>query len=115
MGSTNGPGVNGAGQYYSWSIGLGANYAYGSYQAQFALPRNVGNPYLCIRYRENGGWGGWNRISAGYADSAGTLSGNPTIGGYVGIGTNSPSTRLHVAYNAPYTQYNNSYYITYEI
>ena len=37
QGSTNGPAVNGAGQYYCWSIGLGANYAYGSYQAQFAF------------------------------------------------------------------------------
>ena len=79
MGTGNSPGVNGAGQYYSWSIGLGANYAYGSYQAQFALPRNVGNPYLCVRYREGGGWGGWNKINSGYADSAGGLTGTPNI------------------------------------
>ena len=72
-GNANSPGVNGAGQYYSWTIGLGANYGYGSasgwYGAQFALPRNVGSPYLCVRYIENGGRGGWNKISAGYADS----------------------------------------------
>jgi hypothetical protein len=69
-GSTNGPGVNGATEYYSWDIGLGAQYPFGTYRAQFALPRNVGNPYLCVRYQENGGYGGWNKISAGYADSA---------------------------------------------
>lgn len=72
MGNTNGPGVNGAGQYYSWIIGLGANYAWtgaGSYGCQFALPRNVGNPYLCVRYKENNGLGSWNKISAGYADN----------------------------------------------
>jgi hypothetical protein len=43
MGTTNGPGVNGAGQYYSWDIGLGNEYGFGTYRAQFALPRNVGN------------------------------------------------------------------------
>ena len=75
QGSTNGPGVNGAGQYYSWDIGLGANYAFGTYRAQFALPRNVSNPYLCVRYQENGGYTGWNRISAGYADTAANASG----------------------------------------
>jgi hypothetical protein len=74
VGTANGPGVNGAGQYYSWDIGLGANYAFGTYRAQFALPRNVGNPYLCVKYQENGGYGGWNRISAGYADSAENLT-----------------------------------------
>ena len=92
QGSTNGPGVNGAGQYYCWSVGLGANYAYGSYQAQFALPRNVGNPYLCVRYREEGGWGGWKKISAGADDS---LNASPTIRGNLGIGI-APTTKSHI-------------------
>ena len=54
MGTTNGPNVNSAAQYYSWDIGLGANYGFGTYRAQFALPRNATNPYLCVRYQENG-------------------------------------------------------------
>jgi hypothetical protein len=41
-----------------------------------AIGRNVGNPYLNVRYRENSVWGGWNKISAGLADN---LSGNPNI------------------------------------
>eukprot|EP00960_Hanusia_phi_P063234 765414-Hanusia_phi.AAC.1 len=34
------------------------------------MPRNVNNPYLCVRFKENSGLGGWNKISAGYADTA---------------------------------------------
>ena len=78
MGNTNGPNVNSAGQYYSWNCGLGAEYYFGSpigeYWAQFALPRNVANPYLCVRYRENVSYTGWQRISAGYANSAGSAT-----------------------------------------
>jgi hypothetical protein len=83
QGSTNGPSVNGAGQYYSWTMGLGAEYGFSSgniYAAQFALPRNVGSPYLCVRYREANTWGGWNKISAGNADGC---SGNFTASGSV--------------------------------
>ena len=72
--NTNSPLVNNAAQYYSWSIGLGAEYSYGSYEAQFALPRNKTNPYLCVRYREDGNYGDWNTLSAGYADTAGSIA-----------------------------------------
>ncbi len=41
---------------------------------------------------EAGTWGGWNKISAGAADS---LSGSPTISGNLGIGI-APVSRLHV-------------------
>jgi hypothetical protein len=41
-----------------------------------AIGRNIGNPYLNVRYIENSVWGGWNKISAGLADN---LTGNPNI------------------------------------
>ena len=83
-GETNAPQTPG-GQYYSMSLGLGTNYAFSQYVCQIAIPRDVGTPYLSIRYREGGNWQGWQNIAAGYADSAGsaaTLSaGNKTING----------------------------------
>jgi hypothetical protein len=77
QGNTNGPSVNSATQYYSWSIGLGADYAYSAYGAQFAVPRNVALPYQCVRYRDNNGvWGNWQKMSAGNADGC---TGNFTV------------------------------------
>lgn len=76
QGSGNGPGTGG-GQFYSWYIGLGNDYPAtggGSYGAMFAVDRNTSNPYLSVRYNENNSFGSWRRISAGYADSAGSLS-----------------------------------------
>ena len=71
QGSTNGPGTNSATNYYAWNIGLGSDYAYNTYAAQFALPRGVSTPYLSVRYQEAGVLGAWQKIAAGYADSAG--------------------------------------------
>jgi hypothetical protein len=71
QGSTNGPGVNSAGQYYSVYVGLGNEYpATGvAHGMQIAYPRNVSLPYIAIRYRENSTtWGSWNLTSAGRAD-----------------------------------------------
>jgi hypothetical protein len=85
LGNTNGPSVNSATQYYSWSIGLGADYPYSAYGAQFAVPRNVALPYQCVRYRDNNGvWGNWQKMSAGNADGCTgnfTVSGNLTVSG----------------------------------
>ena len=39
-------------------------------------------------------------------------AGNSYFSGYMGIGTNSPSTRLHIAGNWPFNQYNNNPCIT---
>jgi hypothetical protein len=104
MGNTNGPGVNGAGQYYSWDIGLGAEYGFGTYRAQFAIGRNVSNPYLCVRYQENGSYGGWNKISAGYADNANYSNSAGSVD-YSNIG-NRPSFMKRIYYNnAPVTPY----------
>jgi hypothetical protein len=89
--NTNSPLVNNATQYYSWSFGLGAEYAYGSYEAQFALPRNKTNPYLCVRYREDGNYGDWNTLSAGYADTAGSIA-------YANI-TGKPDLSFYLTYN----------------
>ena len=75
QGSTNSPGVNGATQYYSQNIGLGSDYAYNTYGMQLAYPRNVSSPYISVRYAENGVLGAWQKISAGYADSADKLDG----------------------------------------
>jgi alpha-tubulin suppressor-like RCC1 family protein len=77
QGSTNGPGVNGAGQYYSLYAGLGNNFlatGAGSYGMQMAFPRNVTTPYIAIRYNENNTLGSWQKISAGYADTVGTIT-----------------------------------------
>jgi hypothetical protein len=76
QGSTNGPGT-GAGQFYSWYIGLGNDYpatGSGSYGAMFAVDRNVTTPYLSVRYNENNSFGSWRRIHAGYADTAGNIT-----------------------------------------
>jgi hypothetical protein len=77
QGSTNGPGVNGATQYYSIYTGLGNDYpatGAGSYGMQIAFPRNVTTPYITIRYNEGNSVGAWQKISAGYADTAGTAT-----------------------------------------
>jgi len=74
QGTGNGPGT-GAGQFYGFTLGLGNEYAHSSYACQIAIPRYAyngsGDRYLSIRNREGGTWGGWSKINAGYADSAG--------------------------------------------
>ena len=74
QGSTNGPGIPSASQYYNLSIGLGNDYAYSQYAMEFAIPRTPGGglPYPSVRFREGGTWGSWSKIYAGYADSAGS-------------------------------------------
>ena len=87
QGSGNSPGVNSATQYYSLYTGLGSQYpatGSGSYGMEVAFPRNVSSPYIAIRYNENNSLGSWQKISAGYADSAGSVAwanvtGAPTI------------------------------------
>jgi hypothetical protein len=88
QGSTNGPGT-GSQQFYGFTLGLGNDYAYSSYALQLAIPRynydaTSGGPdrYLSIRSREAGTWNAWQKISAGYADSAGSVSGGLTTSNY---------------------------------
>jgi hypothetical protein len=74
QGTTNGPGT-GSSQYYGLALGLGDEYAYGSYAMQMAIPRYEENDkYLTFRTRESGSWSEWVKFNAGYADSAGSLT-----------------------------------------
>jgi Chaperone of endosialidase len=72
QGNTNGPST-GATQYYGVTVGLGNDYAWGTYGSQLYWNRVAtgGNPYLSVRFQEGGSWGSWSKIYAGYADSAG--------------------------------------------
>jgi hypothetical protein len=65
QGSTNGPQ---GGQHYGFTLGLGNDYAYGTYGSQFYWLRNTTNPYIWIRFQENGSWGAWTKAAAGLAD-----------------------------------------------
>ena len=76
-GTTNGPGVNSATQYYGMTLGLGGHAPVknqsGKYGSQIYWGRNVSSPYINIRYLENGSWGSWQKAAAGYADNADTV------------------------------------------
>lgn len=72
QGNANGPGT-GQAQFYSWYIGLGSEYpatGAGSYGAMFAIGRTPGNPYLSVRFNEGNVFGAWQKIHAGWADTA---------------------------------------------
>jgi hypothetical protein len=74
QGNTNGPGT-GSAQFYGMSLGLGNDYAFSSYALQLAVPRyGSTDKYISFRTREAGTWQSWNKISAGYADSAGSVA-----------------------------------------
>jgi len=93
QGNTNGPGTDTSpNQFYALTVGLGNEYDYNTYGMQLAIPRNTASPYISVRFEENRVLGGWQKISAGYADSAGSVawsnvSGKPT--------TFSPSSHTH--------------------
>jgi len=88
QGSTNGPGT-GSSQFYGFSIGLGNDYAYSDYALQLAIPRySATDKYITFRTREATTWGSWNKISAGYADSAGSVSGANVSGNISGNASN---------------------------
>lgn len=96
QGNTNAPNVGntGNGQYYSWFIGLGNDYAYNQYGAQFAIPRASTTPYLSVRFEEGGSFGAWQKMSAGYADSAGSVTNSLTAGtGLSGTAFNGSSAQ----------------------
>ena len=57
-------------------MGLGIEYAASSYSCQIAIPRNVGNPTLSVRFKEANNWGGWSAITAGLATA---LNGTATF------------------------------------
>lgn len=81
QGATNGPGTSGE-QFYSLYVGLGNEYAAtggGSYGMQIAIDRNVTNPYLSVRYNEANSLSTWKKIHAGYADTAGNVTGTIAV------------------------------------
>jgi hypothetical protein len=93
QGSTNTPNFNGATQHYNMMLSLGSDYDWGTgnvYAAQIAFARNVTTPYIGIRFKEGGtnllNWGSWQKISAGYADSATYLNASNYILRRVGSG-----------------------------
>ncbi len=98
QGTTGGPGTHGSvAQYYQWSIGLGIDFAYSNYVCQFALPRNIANPVLSVRFKENGTWGSWSGITAEALTSGNkSITGNLNVSGNVGIGTATSTTKLHI-------------------
>ena len=63
-----------ANQHYTMTVGLGNDYAYSSYAHQVAWPRRSSGRYQYSRQREGGTWGNWEKVYAGYADTAGTAS-----------------------------------------
>jgi hypothetical protein len=74
QGTTNGPGT-GSSQFYGMTLGLGNEYTYGTYAMQLAIPRYFGvDKYITFRTQEAGSWGAWTKISAGYADTAGSAT-----------------------------------------
>ena len=86
QGSTSGPGTSTSpNQFYALTVGLGNDYDYDNYAMQLVIPRNTSTPYISVRFEEGGSLGSWQKISAGYADSAGSIaysnvSGTPTLG-----------------------------------
>ena len=87
--ATNGPGTasNPTLQYYTWLIGIGSDYAFNAFSAQFALPRNIANPILSVRYRENSStWSGWTGITAEALTSGDkTITGKLTVNGEINL------------------------------
>ena len=58
-------------------MGLGGEYNFDSYGIQITFPRastNSGDSYLYTRFIENGVKSAWTKISAGYADTAGSAN-----------------------------------------
>jgi hypothetical protein len=85
-------------------MGLGSEYTSGTSRYSLQLAFNRWNePYMSMRRMEGGSWAGWQKVYAGYADSAGSLVSNPTMSGNVSLsgrlGINypaSPDYPLHV-------------------
>ena len=99
--NTNGPAWNGSSQNYQAYYSLGADYTTAQYGMQTTIPRSVANPYLSVRYKEASVWGAWYKISAGYADTATTLTG----GGSVSATTGTFSSGVSVGQSTGTTLY----------
>lgn len=94
QGGTNGPTGTASHQFYGFTLGLGDQYSISQYASQLYWARQDlgGGTYLWARDLENGTWGSWRKMSAGYADSAGSATDNtklPLTGGELNGGTNT--------------------------
>lgn len=81
QGGTNGPTGTASHQWYGIMFGLGSEYgtstgtaAHYASQLYYAREGQGGNQYLWARDMENGTWGSWRKLYAGYADSAGNAT-----------------------------------------
>jgi len=75
QGNGNGPGTDSSPhQFYGLTVGLGNDYNYDNYGMQLVIPRNTATPYISVRFEESRSLGAWQKISAGYADSAGAVA-----------------------------------------
>ena len=83
QGSTNTPNFNGTTQHYSFYTGLGSDYNYTTYGSQVAWARDVTEPYIAIRYKENTTWSAWRKINAGKADNLTTTRSNWSTNGTI--------------------------------
>jgi len=61
-------------QYYSLFTGLGGDFGADQFGMQMAIARDVDSPYLYTRFKENGSWKSWSKISAGTSDSVAPTS-----------------------------------------
>lgn len=126
QGNGNGPGTDSSpNQFYGLTVGLGNDYNYDNYGMQLVIPRNTATPYISVRFEEGRLLGAWQKISAGYADSAGSVawsnvSGKPSTFAPSShnhndiyytetevdnlIGTRAPSSHTH-AFIKPYREY----------
>ncbi len=92
----NGPPVPGATSFYGFTMGVGTPFTPSQFASQIYWPRSSkgGNPYLSVRFREdNAYWTEWQRIYAGYADSAGNAATtSQTTFGRLNVGSASGAT-----------------------
>jgi len=96
QGNGNGPGTSTSpNQYYGVTVGLGNDYNYDNYGMQLVIPRNTSTPYISVRFEESRSLGAWQKISAGYADSAGAVAWGNVTGK---PSTFAPSSHTH-SYN----------------
>lgn len=87
QGGTNGP--TGNGQWYGFTLGLGNDYTISQYASQLYWSRKgqtSDNRYIYTRDLENGTWGSWVKMHAGYADTAGN-GGVTSVNGQTGAVT----------------------------
>ena len=99
QGSSAGDSPQAGSQYYVQTQGLGNDYGYGTspgnYGFMTAVARDHAVKYTYYRTLENGAWGSWSKAAAGYADSAGSVSGANVSGNISGNASNITSYTIN--------------------